>query len=169
MNEHENRLRDFGRSLGEFLSRLIIPEAGIPRPIISLKSAMPLLLPVNQDTVEELRQFVKDHRKEFRSALLVLHVQGYNDPYHRQTLTVAHPYQELATGETITRIDDPRPVKLARLVLREVPSEWRSVKPLELLLQAQARHVRHGVALGVGPTVPLRVPRQEIPGKATGI
>lgn len=169
MDEHENLLKDFGRSLGEFLSRLIIPEAGIPRPIISLKNDMPMLLPVHQETVEELRQFVKDHQKEFRPALLTFHVQRYNDPYHRQTLTVAHPYQELTTGETITRLDDPRPVKLARLVLREISPEWRSVKPLELLLQAQARHVRHGTAFGVGPTVPLRVPRQEIPGKTTGV
>ena len=169
MDEHAYLLRDFGRSLGEFLSRLIIPEAGIPRPIISLQNTMPLLLPVNQDTVEELRQFVKDHRKEFRSALVVLHAQVYNDPYHRRTLTVAHPYQELVAGESITRLDDPRPVKLARLLIQEVPPEWRGVRPLELLLQAQARHVRHGVALGVGPTVPLRVPRQEIPSKATGI
>ena len=169
MDEHENLLKDFGRSLGEFLFRLIVPEAGIPRPIIGLKNAMPILLPVNQDTVEEFLQFVKDHKKEFHSPLLVLHVQLYNDPYHRKTLTAAHPYRELTTGETITRLDDPRPVKLAKLLLPEVPPEWRSVKPLELLLQAQARHVRHGVALGVGPTVPLRVPRQEIPGKATGI
>lgn len=169
MDEHDNLLKDFGRSLGEFLFRLIIPEAGIPRPIIGLQNAMPILLPVNQDTIEEFLQFVKDHKKEFHQALLVLHLQIYNDPYHRKTLTVAHPYKELTTGEVITRLDDPRPVKLARFVLPEVPPEWRSVKPLELLLQAQARHVRHGVALGVGPTVPLRVPRQEIPGKATGI
>ena len=169
MDEHEVLLRDFGRSLGEFLFRLMVPEAGIPRPVISLTNAMPLLLPVNQDTVEELQQFVKDHRKEFRPALLVLHVQRYNDPYHRQTLTVAHPYQELTQGESITRLDDLRPVKLARLLIQVVPPMWRSVKPLEILLQAQARHVRRGVALGVGPTVPLRVPRQEIEGKATGI
>lgn len=169
MDEHENRLKDFGRELGVFLFRLIIPEAGLPRPIIGLKNAMPFLLPVNQDTVVELREFVQDHKKEFHPALLVLHLQLYNDPYHRKTLTVAHPYAELASGEKITRLDDPRPVRLARLVVPEVPPEWRSTKTLELLLQAQARHVRHGVALGVGPTIPLRVPRQEIPGKATGI
>lgn len=169
MDEHEKVLKRHGRSLGEFLHRLLIPEAGLPRPIIGLKNDMPFLLPVNQDTMREILDFARDQKKEFHPPTLVFHAQLFNDPYHRKTVLLPHPFKELTTGEVITRLDDPRPVKLARLLIAEVPPEWRSTKTLELLLQAQARHVRHGVALGIGPTIPLRVPRQEITGKATGI
>lgn len=169
MDDHEKLLKDHGRRLGELLSRLLIPEAGLPRPIIGLNGDMPFLLPVNQETVRELKAFVEDEKKEFRPATLVLHVQPYQDPYSRKTLQISYPYAPLARGETAQRVDDPRPVKLARLVVAAVPPTWRTLKPLELLLQAQAPQVRHGVALGVGPTIPLRVPREEIPGKATGI
>lgn len=169
MDEHEKRLADHGRSLGEVLHALIVPEAGVPRPIILLNGEMPFFLPVDQDALRALRTFVEETKREFLTATLLLHVQPYQDPYQRRTITLAYPYQELAAGETVQRLDDPRPVKLARMTVSSAPKEWRSVKPLELLLQAQAKHVRHGVALGVGPVIPLRVPRQEIPGKATGI
>lgn len=167
--DHQKLLKDHGRTLGELLGKLLIPEAGLPRPIISLKGDMPFLLPVNQETVRELTTFVADAKKVFRPATLVLHLQPYGDPYSRKTLHVPYPYAELTRGESLERVDDPRPVKLARLQVADVPPAWRTLKPLELLLQAQAPHARHGVALGVGPTVPLRVPREEIPGKATGI
>lgn len=169
MDEHEVLLKEHGRSLGEFLGRLVVPEAGLPRPIISLKGDMPVLLPVDQDTLRSLREFSLDHRKEFLAPVFVLHVQPFKDPYHRKTLTVEPPYAALTAGEAITRLDDTRPIVLSRLVVPDVPPEWRSLKPLELLLQALSKHVRHGNALGVGPTIPLRVPRQEILGKATGI
>lgn len=169
MDEHERRLKDFGRALGDVLSKLLVPEAGLPRPIIRLDNAMPLLLPVNQDALHSLKTFVEDAKKEFVPAALVFHVQLYRDPYQRKTLTVPYPYAELAMGEVITRLDDSRPVKMARLVVQGAPPAWRTLKPLEVLMQAQAKHVRHGVALGVGPIVPYRVPREEIPGKPTGI
>ncbi len=169
MDEHEKILKEHGRKLGEFLGRLFVPEAGLPRPIISLKGDMPMVFPVNQDTVQELTDFAHDHKATFHPPALVFHVQLYKDPYHRKTLVVPHPYAELTTGEAITRLDDPRPVKLAKIIVPKVPDEWRTLKPLEVLIQAQANHVRHGVALGVGPIVPYRVPRQEIVGKATGI
>ncbi len=169
MDDHEKRLKDFGRQLGEFLGRLLVPEAGLPRPVIRLTNQMPLLLPVNQDVLREIQSFVGDAKKEFAPAVLIFHLQPYQDPYHRKTLSVPYPYAELATGETITRLDDPRPVIMAQLIVLEVPPEWRTLKPLEVLLQATAKHVRHGIALGVGPIVPYRVPREEILGKATGI
>lgn len=186
MDEHEKILKDYGRSLGELLSTLLVPEAGLPRPVISLKGDMPLLLPVDQDVLRAFETFVHDHQRSFHEATLVFHVQPYKDPYHRKTVIVSYPYTELASGEDITRLDDPRPVpvrpdsghpepsrgvKLARVVVPQVPPEWRSKRmtPLEVIIQAQAKHVRHGVALGVGPIVPYRVPRQEIPGKATGM
>lgn len=171
MDEHEKILKDFGRKLGELLGNLLVPEAGLPRPVISLKGDMPLLLPVNQDTLRAFETFVHDHRRDFREATIVFHVQPYKDPYHRKTVTVAYPYTELASGEDITRLDDPRPVRLARIVVPQVPQQWRGLRmtPLEVIIQAQAKHVRHGVALGIGPIVPYRVPRQEIPGKATGL
>lgn len=177
-DEHAKRLSDFGRALGEFLERLLVQEAGLPRPIIKLNDEMPFFLPVNQDVLQDLKTFVEDAKREFQPANLVLHVQPYQDPYHRQTVALAYPYPALSAGEKIARLDDPRPVpvrpgsghpepsrgvKLARVVVPSAPKEWRSEKPLELFLQAQAKHVRHGVALGNGPIVPLRVPRQEIP------
>lgn len=169
MDEHEKILKDHGRALGEHLKALFVPEAGIPRPVISLKSVMPVALPVSQETLRDFRTFVEDQKRTFNPATLVLHLQPYGDPYHRKTLFVRYPYAELAQGERMVRVDDPRPVILVKLPISDVPSEWRTLKPLELLVQAQAPHVRHGVALGVGPVLPLRVPREEIPGKATGI
>lgn len=162
-DEHSKRLSDFGRALGEFLQRLLVQEAGLPRPIIRLNDEMPFFLPVNQDVLRDLRTFVEDAKREFQPANLMLHVQPYQDPYHRQTVALAYPYPTLAAGEKIARLDDPRPVKLARVVVPSAPKEWRSEKSLELFLQAAAKHLRHGVALGSGPIVPLRVPRQEIP------
>lgn len=171
MAEHENILKDHGRRLGELLQHLLVPEAGLPRPIISLQGDMPMLLPVNQETLQEFSDYVKERQREFHPPVLIFHLQPFRDPYHRKTITVSPPYAELTSGEPVERLDDPRPVKLARLMIRAVPPEWRNLRltPLEALLQAQAKHRRHGTALGVGPTVPLRVPRQEIPGKATGI
>lgn len=171
MDEHEKVLKDFGRQLGEFLNILFVSEAGLPRPIISLEGDMPILLPINQDTLHDFSQFVTDHKRDFHPATLVFHVQPYKDPYHRKTIPVEFPYTPLASGEPFQRLDDPRPVKLSRIVVPRVPPEWRELrmKPLEVLVQAQARHTRHGVALGVGPVIPYRVPRQEIPGKATGL
>jgi len=169
MDEHERLLKNYGRALGGFLARLLVLPAGLPRPIIGLNDALPVVVPVNQETVREFQEFVRDSRKEFAPATIVLHVQGYNDPYHRKTAAVAYPYADLTNGEVVTLEEGMPPVRLARVVIQDVPPEWRSLKPLELLLQAQAKHVRHGVALGVGPTIPLRVPRQEIPGKATGV
>lgn len=171
MDEHERLLKDFGRSLGEFLKPLLVPEASLPRPVISLKGDMPLLVPVNQDALRGLKIFVHDHRSEFHEATIIFHVQPYKDPYQRKTVAVPYPYTELASGENITRMDDPRPVVMARVVVPQVPQSWRSKRmtPLEVIIQAEAKHVRHGVALGIGPIAPYRVPRQEITGKATGL
>lgn len=169
VDEREKLLKDYGRSLGDVLHALLVPEAGLPRPIIGLDHAMPFFLPVDQDTLQELKALVEDAEKEFHPATLLLHLQPYQDPYHRQTIAVAFPYAELAAGETIARLDDRRSLKLARVVVPSAPPEWRSEKPLELIIQARSAHKRHGEALGVGATIPLRVPRQEIPGKATGI
>jgi hypothetical protein len=171
MDEHEKILKDFGRSLGELLKNLLVPEASLPRPVISLKGDMPLLVPVNQDTLRALETFVHDHRPEFHEAIIIFHVQPYKDPYQRKTVTVPYPYTALASGENITRLDDPRPVTMARVIVPQVPAGWRSKRmtPLEVIIQAQAKHVRHGTALGIGPIAPYRVPRQEITGKATGL
>lgn len=171
MDEHGKLLKDFGRKLGGFLRDLLVPEAGLPRPVISLEGDMPIMLPVNHETLRDLVAFAREHREEFQPPTLVFHVQPLKDPYHRKTVAVPYPYTALATGEELERLDDPRPVKLTRLDVPQVVPAWREIRltPLEVLLQAQARHVRHGVALGVGPIVPYRVPRQEIPGKATGL
>lgn len=169
MDEHDRLLKTYGRELGAFLGRLLVLPSGLPRPIIGLNNSLPLVLPVNQETVRELREFVQGTRKTFELATIVFHVQGYNDPYHRKTFTVASPYTELSGGDLIPEAEGLPPARLVRLVIPDVPPEWRSLRPLELLLQARAKHRRHGVALGVGPTIPLRVPRQEIPGKATGV
>lgn len=161
MDAHERRLKDHGRMLGELLHRLLVSEAGLPRPVIQSSGEMRLLFPVNQHTVRELLDAVRAHRKEFEPPTVLFHVQDVGDPYHRRTVTITFPYRALTTGEPMQRMNDPRPVTLCQFLVPQVPDEWRSEKPLEVLLQAQAKHVRHGVALGVGPIVPCRVPREK--------
>jgi hypothetical protein len=159
------RVREYGVLLGSILNRLLVLEAGLPRPVISMQNTLPLLLPVDQTVVYEIRQVARDHHPPME--MPELHFIVRQDPVLEPTreFVAKYPYDELTRGQVL---NDPRtesrPLKLVTLLLRDIPDSWRANVPLVLAMVAISRHQRHPshwVARGEAKLVMLRVPRTE--------
>lgn len=169
MGLHEQRIENLTRELTIILDELVSKGAGIPRPIIGLNKEMPFFLPVQQRCVAKLRKIAQDNKEEFHPAVIVMTVHPYQDPSSKRVTEVAYPYNELVVGEVIDRLDDESEVKLAKIVIKDVPKDWESERVLDLSMQAISKHIRYGEVLATAKNVNLRVPRVAIPGKESGV
>lgn len=165
----EQRIRQVTEQLTAVLADLVSRDAGIPRPIIGLTVEMPFKLPVHQRAVAALRKIAEENKAEFQEATLHFIVHPNQDPAGKRTAEIPYPYQALTVGEVIDRLGDRSDVKLITIVVKDVPKDWRSERPLDLVIQARSPSRRYGEAIAVAPTINLRVPRFAIPGKETGV
>ncbi|MDO8512726.1 MAG: hypothetical protein Q7S57_05625 [bacterium] len=169
MGLHEQRIENLTREILLVLDELVSKGAGIPRPIIGLSKEMPFFLPVQQRCVAKLRKIAQDNKAEFHPAVIMMTVHPYQDPSSKRVAQVAFPYNELVTGDVIDRLDDESEVKLAKIVMKDVPKDWESERVLDLRMQAISKHVRYGEVMATAKNVNLRVPRVAIPGKESGV
>jgi hypothetical protein len=169
MGLHEQRIENLTREITAVLDELVSKGAGIPRPIIGLNKEMPFFLPVQQRSVAKLRKIAQDNKADFNPATIVMTVHPYQDPSSKRVAQVVFPYNELVVGDVINRLDDESEVKLAKIVVTDVPKEWESERVLDLSMQAVSKHVRYGEVLATAKNVNLRVPRVAIPGKESGV
>ncbi len=169
MSFQDQRIEAVTRDLTDMLNDLLDKGAGIPRPIIGLNKEMPFFLPIKQRSVLKLKRLVEDNKLEFETAKLIFIVNPYQDPSNRRITEINYPYGELLEGEVINRLDDESEVKLAKIIVKEVPEDWKSERTLDLVIQALSKNKRYGQALAVSKVINLRVPRFAIVGKETGV
>lgn len=169
MGQHEERIEKLTRELVLILEDLIEKGAGIPRPIIGLNREMPYFLPIKQRTVVKLRKFAQDNKVDFHPPVLLMTVHPYQDPVSKRLTEVKYPYNELVVGEVIDRLEDESEVKLAKVIVKDVPKEWESERVLDLQMQGISKNIRYGEVLATAKNVNLRVPRVAIPGKESGV
>lgn len=165
----EQQIRHLAEQLNAALADLVSREAGIPRPIIGLNAGMPVKLPVHQRAVASLRRLVRENKDEFQPAILNFVVHPNQDPAGKRATEIPYPYQALTVGEVIDRLGDRSEVKLITITVKDIPKDWRSERPLDLIIQARSLNRRYGEAIGTAPMINLRVPRFAIPGKETGV
>lgn len=169
MTFKDQRIEKVTRDLTDMLNDLLDKGAGIPRPIIGLNKEMPFFLPIKQRSVSKLKRLVEDNKLEFETAKLIFIVNPYQDQSNRRITEINYPYAELLEGEVINRLDDESEVKLAKIIVKDVPEDWKSERTLDLVIQAISKNKRYGQALAVSNVINLRVPRFAIEGKETGV
>ena len=169
MGQHEERIENLTRELTLVLDDLVSKGAGIPRPIIGLNRGMPFFLPIQQRLVAKLRRIAQDNKADFHPATLVMTIHPYQDPVSKRVVQVSFPYNELVVGDVIDRLEDESEVKLAKIVVKDVPKEWESERVLDLRMQAISKNVRYGEVMATAKNVNLRVPRVAIIGKESGV
>jgi hypothetical protein len=130
---------------------------------------MPFKLPVHQRAVAKLQAIAQDNTEEFQEATLHFIMHPNQDPASKRMAQIPHPYRELTKGEVIDRLGDRSEVKLITVTVKDIPKNWRSERPIDLIIQARSPNRRYGEAIGIAPIINLRVPRFAIPGKETGV
>lgn len=169
MGAHEQRIEKLTREITDIINDLIDRGAGIPRPIIGLNKEMPFFLPVQQRSVAKLRNIAKENKDDFEPPVLVMNVYPYQDPVSKRITEVHFPYNELVVGDVINRLSDESEVKLAKIIMKDVPPDWHSERVLDLALHARSKNKRYGEVLAVAKNINLRVPRVAIVGKESGV
>ena len=169
MGAHEQRIEKLTREITDIINDLIDRGAGIPRPIIGLNKEMPFFLPVQQRSVAKLRNIAKENKDDFEPPVLVMNVYPYQDPVSKRITEVHFPYNELVVGDVINRLSDEAEVKLAKIIMKDVPPDWHSERVLDLALHARSKNKRYGEVLAVAKNINLRVPRVAIVGKESGV
>ncbi len=169
MGQHEQRLENVTRDITAVLNDMVEKGAGIPRPIIGLNREMPFFIPIQQRSIAKLRRIAQDNKADFDPAVISFIVHPYQDPVSKRVTEITYPYNELVVGDVIDRLDDESEVKLAKIVIKDVPKEWESERTLDLIMQAMSKNKRYCEALAVANVINLRVPRVAIPGKESGV
>ncbi len=165
----DQQTQKYIRALTELINGFLDKREGIPRPIIGLNKEMPFFLPVRQAMLKKIMAFAREHEDEFEPPVFEFLVNPYRDPTNRRSVSVAYPYKEFGEGEVVSLDADGGEVKLARVLVKDVPDTWKSERPLDLLIQGRAKNKRYGEAIAGGDVVNLRVPRKGIAGKASGV
>lgn len=169
MGFHEQRIEKLTRDITAVIEDILDKGAGIPRPIIGLNKEMPFFIPVKQRSVAKLRRIAQDNKEDFEPAVMSFIVHPYQDPVGKRVAQIKYPYDELLVGDVIDRLDDESEVKLAKVIVKDVPPDWQSERTLDLVIQAMSKNNRYGEALATAKTVNLRVPRVAIEGKESGV
>lgn len=171
MSYHSQRIEQLTEQYKAELEQLVDVSSGLPRPIIGLDNTMPVQMPVRQIVLARIKKIAHDTDNEFHLPTLEFLVHPYqNQNEDEQRLAITeHPYKQLSAGDVVDRMEDGSEIILGQVIVEDVPSSWRSQTPLDLYIRARAKHKRYGEMLAVSERINLRVPRQGIKGKATGI